>query len=311
MKFPLLVQRIFCISPFIRDGKNLVSSQLLTAYTILVIIGYIVTIALSILQIQSRGFDWLDLSNGYLWIIIVCFELFFTVISFPILLFLCLVSKNKQMQLMTAISKIDDALIDEFDVNFHPVYLKFVISQRMQLFVCSTYFAYIYYTLRKALASHDLNTLGFHTFAVAYILEQYVSGLMFWSLSNIALILRSKFTLLKQIQEQMYHHPEENATMAKRKLSCLIVIFKDICQIIDMISQNVGSIFVLRMAHDFTLLTSQCYIIFYILSKNRTENGIIVVMHMFVWMLQNVLRIGLTSVMMSYTVDEVSLDRVF
>lgn len=307
INFPLLIQRILCISPFIRDGKKLISSHILTAYSICVMVGYVILIAVSIIQIKSVGFDWLDLSQGYLWIIIVCFELIFTVISFPLLLLFCLLSKHLQMKLLLEMSKIDDDLIQEFGVDFNHVYLRFVINQRVEIFSCSAYFAYIFYLLHCALQNHELSSLGFYIFAVAYVLEQYVCALLFWSLSNTALMLRSKLYMLTEIQENMYQNPSDNLRFTKRKLSTLMVTFKDICLIIDLISHSIGSMFVLQMAHDFTLLTSQCYIIFYIVTKSRSARAITVIMHIMVWMVQNVLRIGVTAVTMSGTVDEVCL----
>lgn len=312
IKFPLFIQRILCISPFVRNGKHLVSSQITTAYSLCVIVGYILAIVFSVLQIHSNGFGWLDLSQGYLWIIIVCFELIIAVVSFPVVILFCLLSKHLQIELLTEIVRIDDVLIKEFGVDFNPIYLQFVHRQRGEMLICSIYFVYIYYTLHLVMQNHGLTLLGYYTFALAYILEQYVCALLFWSLSNSALLLRSKFVILNQIQEILYRNPydKNNAKVTKRKLSNLMVTFKDVCMIIDFISKSVGSMFVLQMAHDFTLLTSQCYIIFYILTKkNNGDMAIFVVANLLVWMMQNVMRIGLTAIAMSRTVDEVEVNR--
>lgn len=306
IQFALTVQRIFCISPFVKDGKTLVASQLLTGYSIVAIVSYVIAIVFSILCIKSQGFDWLDLSQGYLWIIIVCFEIVFTIVSFPILLLVCLVSKHRQIQLLSDIARMDEVLIAEFGVTFNPVYLRFVVSQRVEIFLCSTYFVYIFLLLHGALQNHNLTSLPFYVFVVAYILEQYVSALLFWAISNTALMLRSKYVVLTQIQDKMFRNPHVDITVTKRKLSTLMASFKDICFLVDLISQNIGAFFVIRMAHDFTLLTSQCYLIFYILTKNTSSRAITVVLHLVVYMMQNVMRIGVTTVTMSRTVDEVS-----
>lgn len=304
-----MVQRIFCLSPFVRSGNQLATSTSLTVYSWIVIVGYVVAIAASIVQINANGFDWLDLSQGYLWIIIVCFELFFTIVTFPILLVYCQYAKQLQMQTLMKIVHLDQVLIDEFDANFNPVYLRQMISQRVEIFIWSSYFAYIYVVLHGVLHKHGLTLLGFYTFALAYVLEQYVSGLLFWSISNSASILRSKFAMLKQIQQHVHRHPYTNATVTKRKLSTLMSTFKDICAIIDLISQSVGSMCVLRVAHDFTLMTSQCYLIYYFMTESGGTVEFVPVMNIMIWMLQNVVRIGMIAFTMSWTVDEVSIWR--
>lgn len=307
IKCPYYLQLIAGISPYVRKGNQLVSTTLVNVYSTLLIVLFVFFVTVSIRLIRDEGFEWLNFNHGYLWIIIVCFELTFTVITFPIMLVYCQFSKREQIWFIIKIEEIDSLLIDEFEVSFNQLYSSFRIRQYVELGGSSLYYIIIYLVLRSILQFYELTSIGFELFSIVYVWEQAISGLMTFSFMNSSIVLSSKFAMLKQIQQTIETNVCLSASVTKRKLSILMTTFKDVCQIIEMISQQTGVVLILRYSHDFTLLTSQCYMIYFLLTEYQDEWTMKKLMTFLVWMVQNVVRIGLTSYRMHSTVSEVRM----
>lgn len=318
IRVPLLVQRVICLSPFRRRGDRLVSSAAITCYSVLYLAAFLATITVSSVLIYADEFAWhATIRHGYLWVIISTFEVIFTMTTYPVLLVYALLARNLQMETMMFVDALDGKLRRVFGVDLNRFYVGFVRRQNAELFAWLLYFAVMYAILTAVMQTNGFSSVGFALFAFTYQMEQCSTGLLSWSITNSMKVLWSKFGTLRRVQRQLMRAADAGqfagaggAVQLKRQLAVLMRTFKDLCDVIDKMSERMGALFVLRYAHDFTLVTSQCYLVYWLLAENGTAMGgstWALLGSVVLWMWQNVARIGLTALWASWTVEEVSI----
>lgn len=317
IRVPLAVQRIICLSPFCRRDNRLVTSAAITIYAWLYIITYLVVVALSSVLTRADEFAWHATfrSGGYLWAIISTFEVLFALTTQPMMLVYSQLKRAEQMNTMMQIDVLDVRLRRVFAVDLNGFYTGFVRVQNAQLFAWLLYVA-IMCTIENALMSrYGFDSTGVMLFAIAYQMEQCTTAVLAWSITNTVKVLRSKFVTLRTVHGRLMLAADagefagaEGALQLKRQLAELMRMFKELCDIIDRMSESVGALFVMRYAHDFTLVASQCYLVYWLLTENGGDLGADVwplLTGVLLWMWQSVARIGSTALWTSWTVDEV------
>lgn len=317
IRVPLRVQRLFGLSVFVHTADNqLRTSASITIGACLYIIAYLLAVVVSLLWIRSAGVDWpLARRHGYLWLIIATFEVGFTVGTYPVLLAFSLYTRPVQMAVLLRLHRLDERLSDTFAVDRRPFYARLVRNQNRQLIAWLLYYALLSGLLTALMSAHGYDAAGFALFAAAYQLEQCTTGLLTWTITNCVHVLADQFGALRTVQRTLMMRPPppladaDGRTQLKRQLAVLMATFRDVCELIEQISDNMGAVFVLRYAHDFTLVTSQCYLVYWIVLENgaRMDAATWALLgSVLLWMVQNVVRIGLTAMRMSQAVDEVS-----
>lgn len=318
IRVPLYVQRIIGLSPFERRGDRLATSAAITCYAGLYLAAFLATIIASTVLTYTDELAWHEtLRHGYLWVIISTFEVMFTLTTYPVLLVFALLTRAVQMDIMMRLDAVDRQLGRVFGVDLTRFYVGFVRRQNAELYAWLLYFGVTYAILNAVLRTYGFDSVGFMLFAFTYQMEQCSTGLLSWTITNTMKVLWSKFVTLRRVQRQLMRADAAGefagaagTLQLKRQMAVLMRTFKDLCDVIDRMSESLGALFVLRYAHDFTLVTSQCYLVYWVLTENAASMGgctWALLASVLLWMWQNVARIGLTTLWASWTVDEVGI----
>lgn len=309
MRLQLFLQAACGISPFIRHGNRFVSSRWINVHTLVILLIFVFVVLTSLSDLSTEIPEWSG-EGSYLWGIIIVFELLFTNTAFPLLLLHSMFWKKEQMGFYNRIFALDEKFQQHFQVNLQPTH-RTLFKRSVGMFLIS--FVYFGGVLIIALLFYQSATSRtFVTYSIAYQVEQATTGVLSSAIINTALILKSRFKLLQMVKPTLLSS-EGDIASRKLRFSVWLYNFKELCGLVDMLSQNFGSILILRFAHDFTLITSQCYLIFWILFSvdSSNMNKLVYVSVVGYWMLQNIVKIGATTLVTHMTINEVRLEYLF
>lgn len=309
---PIFVQLLICISPFRRQGESLVTSTSITVYSCIYIFVYVMSAIVAILNIQATVSQVAlqdILSYGYLTLVIAVLELAYTLCTFPMFLIAMQFTRQMQINVLLRIAKIDALLIAEFpELDLQPFYVRLMRKQRIEMSLGAVYFAFMSCMLMWLLELFHFRSFGFQLFAVIYIVEQTSTGLVSWSYTNAVHVMWARFCHLGRAQEIIQE--DASAIVLKRRLSVLMGTFRDSCDLIESINGDMGLLLVIRVGHDFTLLLSQSYMLFWLIRTAdmwQLFSGYgVLMMAGALWMVQNVMRLLGSTFWTSRVVDEVS-----
>lgn len=295
LKYPLLLQQVNCLSPFTIKDKRLVPNLFLSLYAYTYIILYIFTVITSIWMIRRENEVWVKNTSSYLWIAIICCELLFTNLLYPFMIIYLERHKQDQIFFLNNLMDLDALLQQEFNWNFSKFYTQHQFRQHIELSISILYYNTLYINLLYVMHNLGHGSLGMFLFLSTYHLEQCSTGITSWTIINSIRILESKFTALKHIQNIVFNTSFESKLTRKRKIGELLRIYKRLCFVINEISWKIGSILIVRYAHDFSLSTFQCYYIYWCLVNDKSTHKVENVLATSIWMTQNFVKMGWTS----------------
>lgn len=311
------VQRCFCIFPLKRQGNEIVRSLFATIYSIASLICYYccitwafytVTMEKATKKVATVRQD--DFSKSYLILVIVVFELIFNNIGIFVIVLFSLIKRNNQILFLKKIYDIDLVILNQLKVNINYKRLR-IICYLAYLIIFSYYtglMAFVFYKLYQ----YQYLTLGASLMAFLYQFEQSTTGITTWNYICYVTLLYQRFVMLRKRQEDIVKEKKmmlksgiqftENVSM----LSTILMTYKELCSCIDVLNDLSGSILILRIAHDFTLTTSQVYLISWIIMDNTDSDKYELVFSVFLWMFQNIVKLGMTTLLTECTIVQVS-----
>lgn len=307
LNFQLFIQRMFCISPFTRRGTQLVSSFQTTLYTYGVLLAYVFVLVTSVWMMRADGIFERQFSYGYLWAIIGYFEFIFTNTLYIVCVVYVEMNKNHQIQLIHRMCQIDRT----FQLHYKHLPLDYDSLRRRQalvLFLCFLYYILVMAHILLVLVRNNLNTIGVVLFVFIYQIEQLCTGLVTVTIVNMLIIIKGRFKLLKSVSTVVFDKDDKlgrNSIATKLKLGQMLGLFKELCELINVINLNAGVVLFFRTAHDFTLATSQCYLMYWIMTGNFGSARYYIVATLFTWMAQNFVKFGATTFIAHSTIKEV------
>lgn len=304
-------QQLACVSPYRRLHDTLATSKALTMYSCTFIGFYVLFVAVVILDVKANvGQVALQkiLSYGYLAIVITVAEVTYTLFTYPWFLVFTQFTRQLQMSTLKRIVDLDALLIGEFQLDLQPYYRRLIQKQRVELAAGLVYFSIMFGFLLWLLEWFGFRTLGFRLFAVLYIVEQSSTGLVSWSFTIATHVLFSKFVHLGRVREILLE--EKDAFTLKKRLALLMGSFRDMCDLIENINSDMGILVVTRVVHDFTLVLSQSYMLFWLVRTTPMWQfyggyGVVLVAGV-LWMLQNMTRLLNSTSEAARAVEEVS-----
>lgn len=307
LNFQLFIQRIFCISPITRRGTQVISNSQTTVYTYGVLVTYVFVVATSVWMMRADGVFKRQFSNGYLWAIIGYFEFIFVNALYIVGVVYVERQKIHQIQLINRMCQIDNTL----QLHYKDLHLDYDALRRRQalvIFLCFLYYIVVMAHILLGLIRKNLNSTGVLLFALTYQIEQLSTGLMTVSYVNFMMLIQRRFKLLKLVSTIVFDKESgRNSVSTKLRLGQMLALFKELCEVINVMNHSVGVVLTFRTAHDFTLATSQCYLIYWILSDNFGSTKYYLIATLFIWMVQNFIKVGTTSFVAHSTIKEVSI----
>lgn len=312
MKLQLFVQILFGQSPFLLWKNKIRPNRYIELYYIVSMCVYPPSVMYIVYNMLLDPRNIIN-NHGYLWTMIASFEILFTNIAFPLLLLYSFMWRQEQIKFWTRLLAIDKVLHTRFKVDFKPIY---VHLYRRILIVFVVF--YIYYSGISAGLLYTLietRQVKVHSivFSLIYQIEQCATGLLTISVINVFQLVRTRFRLLQNFCTTAPTVPVNENNRAEvaslkarsQQISTWTLTFKEMCALIDLLSKKLGMLLMLRFAHDFTLLTSQFYLIFWIMRDNKESDKYVFVVLICYWMVQNAVKIGGIGWMAHVTANEV------
>lgn len=309
LKTTLLLQRIYCLSPFYFDGKRLRSPWSVQLYTYGYLVTYLTILAISVFYLHTLTYLKQFLPAGFLWIVLSGFEFAFTNVSFVLVLIILEISKPDQMDFLHRVAAVDDRLQRHFGiaVNFN----------RLKRYNRLAWLAQaLYYQGLAILVAFYASSSGHARllpFIFAYQLEQATAFGLAFLIVNYMLLLRSRLQLVNRLYDDLWRgyliatgRRQQDAVL--RRIIVLYQIFKELWDLVLLLDKAFGLAMLVRFAHDFTLLNTQLYLIFWIARDTETLADLWFIAVALVWMLPNVIKIGCTTVTVEGTINEVWLE---
>lgn len=289
LKIQIYLEIIFGLAPFLIRKNQLKTSSKIETYYKCCLCSYPFLIGFMTYSSVTELKTWF-FSAGYLWVLISMFELVFTNVAFPLLVLQSFLWRHDQIQFWNQIIYIDKVLRTIFTINMLPTYNHLRFRNIFLLILTLIYYFVIsMWILIKVVLTGALEVYT-TMFLIWYHMEQGLTGLMTTKIINKFLTIRTLFRRLEEAQIGM-NRGGSNGEL-KEFISMWTDTFKQTCRLIDLLSKKVGMILLLRFAHDFTLLTSQSYLIYWSYIKfNGTKRWMYILM-MIYWMWPNVMKIG-------------------
>lgn len=312
LKTALLIQRIYCLSPFYFDGKKLRAIWLIQCYTYGYLVLYITLLIISIIYLQIFAYLKEYLPNGFLWIVLSGTEFALTNASFILVLIILETSKAAQMDFLHRIARVDHRLQRHFgaSVNFNKLkqFNRFIwlgqslYYQGLALIIC------IY-----LISSGHGSVIPF---VFAYQLEQATAFALTLLIVNYMTLLHSRFTLIAQLSDDIQNEylttiSRRQQDVVVRRTIILFQIFKELSDLVLLLDKGFGLTMLIRFAHDFTLLNTQVYLIFWISHDIWTLADLWYIALALIWMLPNIIKIGWTTATVEKTIIKVQYIDLF
>lgn len=306
LKYTLFLQQIYCLSPFNLAGQRLHTSWRTRAYTYAYLTTYLAILAASIFYLRTLTYLKQFLPAGFLWIVLSGFEFVFTNVSFVLIVVTLDIGKGHQMDFLRRVAAVDARLHRHYNVH--------VDFQRLRQ--CND-FAWvvmaIYYQGLAILISIVVwrsNRAALIPFVFTYHLEQATASGLTFLLVNYAFLLRARLAVLRGIHNALLEQFEEavdrrQKDVVLRHIAVVLQAFKELSDLVQVLDKAFGLVALIRLAHDFTLLNSQLYLLFWIVRDTQTQYTYLYVIVVLVWMMPNVIKIGCTSAAMEMVLGEV------
>lgn len=282
IRITFLLQRIYCVSPFYLDrSQNKLKVSIFTRmYTF-----FVLSIIVSLIWISV--FDWnvfqtilYLLPHGYLWMILTIYELLS--INFQFILNILIINSNKfmQIELLHRIFHIDQQLYAEFGASID-------FKKNHQHAVCALIVFNVYYYGLMIVAcywSYINDKYALILFICIFQFEQLALAIMTLSCANYIFLIRARLQLLRQIYRKFEYnfmrqpHAEVKGVYKQNilhQLRTIFEVFKELCNLIQMMGRFSGWNGVLILVHDFTWSLIQGYFLFYILLDDQEKHFII------------------------------------
>lgn len=310
IKFPLYLQRNYLISPFELKDDRLIATKLRTSLTYVFLLLYYVILCSSLYILWNEGILQENKPNTYLWNVIAVFEFLFTNLSHPILVIYAERTKEVQILFYNRLKEMDELILNDFEVVID--YRKFRTRVRCAIgSVLAYYDGAFVLALVLLYRISSFRSFAFIMFLVTYQIEQLSSGLMSFSYHLSVILIRERFKVLNDVAVGIQRKVVDKADVEKRcKHICrLLKAFKEMCTTVDILNEVHGPMVLIRTAHDFTLATSQCYLICWLFLEQADDSDgkkVSLVVAVVIWLIQNLLKIGLSAVVTAFTVIKVS-----
>ncbi|CAO1432080.1 unnamed protein product [Diamesa tonsa] len=296
LKYVIIVQRCYRLAVFKIDklrGKLVTSNLEVTlSYGIIAFVILEMTYAAyalfsenTVAKEDAPPFNILDLIKYIETVLTVASGIFFTIVAIR--------KRHNQINFIERVEKIDKYIKTNLQLNVN--YREYQLISLSFLIV-----VLVYYNLVFSFTSYflilDLTTLGGHFMFVTYISTTTLSAIFTYGFICYVALIKDRFQIINRKLGKMVGGPLQSPLKKNKKSLCVEMIkftkmYKSLCGGIDDINKIYGFSMVLHFAHDFTLLTSQIFGIFYIsFGVDWHEFQIWKIFGLFIWLLPNMLK---------------------
>lgn len=306
LKISLFIQRVYCLSPFYLSGSKLQTPWPIQAYIHIYLAVYIAIIAISVYYLQIFATLKQFLPSGFMWIALSGCEFFLTNITFVLVVVFLNAKRIIQMNLLHRIATVDNRMHRHFgvEVNFWRLRRYNNIAWIVMLLYYQGFAVVVTIIVIRS------NLIRLIPFVFAYQFQQATASGFTFLLVNYMLILRARIVLVRDVFNAIWkeyaiavNRRQKDAVL--QRLSVTYQVFKELCELVQVIDGAFGLVALVRIAHEFTLLNTQLYLVFWIARDVQDFSDLWYIVMALVWMLPNVIKIGCTTVTVESTLSEV------
>lgn len=225
-------------------------------------------------------------------------EFLFTSFAYLVILIVSDLNKWKQMAFLNRVNRIDKQLMKQLNIDLE--YEKLRRSNILSMCVIAILYVVIISIDAIIIIDNsilfELSSLGL---VLNYLLDVTTSGLCSFTYINYIEIVRVRFVKLNATIKSILSRKldiEGNdklktlITLQKtNEILCLTRFYKDLCSCIIDLNGIFGVIMVVTICHDFTLITSQLYLMFYIFVAVDNQMKYEYLIGLILWIFPNLL----------------------
>lgn len=224
-------------------------------------------------------------------------------------LFVALFKRHNQIGFIEKVQKIDDAIRHNFNISIN--YSSFKVISLATLIVVFFYYNIMVSGVLYIFLLNIRSPSALATFFV-YIFQSGTSGIFTYGFVGYVTMIKFRLTKInEQLEAIVRFTPEilEKQYKTKEALCKEMMrytkMYKSLCSCVEDLNQIYGSSMVLHFAHDFTLLTTQIFAMFYIGFYDDPEQSLFKILALLVWLLPNVIKMSLICLNCHMTRNEV------
>lgn len=210
-------------------------------------------------------------------------------------LFVALFKRSNQVKFIEKVQKIDNAIRYNFKMDID--YALYTTVTVVILVIVFAYYNIVVTSVLYFVLLRVTSLTGIITFIV-YIIQSGTSGIFTYGYVCYVALIRARLTKINKALEAIVRFPPE--ILEKRyktkealckELMRYTKMYKSLCSCVEDLNDIFGTSMVLHFAHDFTLLTTQIFAIFYI-GLNPDQNMINKIVALIVWLLPNITKMS-------------------
>lgn len=259
---------------------------------------------LTFILADAKGFQLFSLI-GYL-------EFSLTLINAMFFLITAMLKRRKQIKFIEKMEKMDEAMKQTFNMKYK--YSRFKLISIIALTI-----VFIYYNIVVSFVVYffllDIHTESAIMTFIIYIVLTATSGIFTYGFVCYVVLIETRLMKVnKKLSEIVRFPPEVLEEQYKTKdalckeMMRFTKMYKNLCSCVDDLNLIYGSSMVLQFAHDFTLLTTQIFAMFYIGFFDDPEDSLQNILALGVWMLPNIVKMSFICFTCHMTRNEVTKD---
>lgn len=223
-------------------------------------------------------------------------EFAFTIINALFFLFVAFHKRRAQMKFIDKIQKIDETIKYGFKIK-----LNYSMYKNASLVLGSIVLIYYNVVVTGVLYSRLLvieTGSEFATFLV-YIVQSSSSGVFTFGFVGYVILIQTRLMKINEKLQDIVRFPPETLEKVYKTKDALCIemmrytkMYKNLCSCVEDLNDIYGSSMVLQFAHDFTLLTTQIFGMFFFGNFQDPEKSFYQIMALLAWMLPNIIKIS-------------------
>lgn len=209
---------------------------------------------------------------------------------------MALFKRRQQVKFIEKIQKIDDSIRYNFKMKIN--YDSYKLSSIISLLA-----VWLYYNVVVSVVMYffllDLKSLSAITTFAYYVLQSATSGIFTHGFVSYVLLIMFRLTMINERLGEIVRFPPEILEKQYKTKDALCnemlrytKMYKNLCSCVDDLNFIYGSSMVLQFAHDFTLLTTQIFGMFYIGFFEDPDESLFKILALLVWTLPNIIKMS-------------------
>lgn len=244
---------------------------------------------------------------------IIAIEGGLTLLSYIYFVVSAFLNRKKQIELLEKILEVDNYMKSSFNIK-----VNHVLYRNLSIFVLSVITIYYNVVILPAVVIGTFREIISQGLVLlAYMVQSTSSGVFAFGYYHYVFLIQQRFatinTSLVELRE-MDKQPKQKVgkrQMAKSNIKCqqmmhFTKLYKMLCSSIEDMNDIFGFSMVINFAHDFTLLTTQIFMIFTIMRNELNWESIIRLAAVIIWLIPNFTKMSITCFMCHLTRNEVS-----